>query len=215
MALKLKLDLGTMPAAAKAVLSILPALIISVVVIMFFIVPKNKETKRLNAEITKQENQIAVDQAKAARLAVLKVENEKLKKRLDELKLQLPEEKEISGLLKQVSDLGIRSGLKIVSWKPEAKKDHPSGIIFEIPLAVEISGSYHSLGVFFSNLTKLDRIVNIADIKIGDPKPQRTEATVKITFKATTFSSVSDKEAVEKAEKVPAAKGPAARGVKK
>jgi len=210
MALKLKLDLGAMPAAAKAVLSILPAVIISVVVIMFFIVPKNKETKRLNAEITKQENQIAVDQAKAARLAVLKVENEKLKKRLDELKLQLPEEKEISGLLKQVSDLGIRSGLKIVSWKPEAKKDHPSGIIFEIPLAVELSGSYHSLGVFFSNLTKMDRIVNIADIKIGDPKPQRTEATVKITFKAATFSSVSDKEAVEKAEK-----GPAATGVKK
>ncbi len=199
MALKLKLDLGAMPAAAKAVLSILPAVIISVVVIMFFIVPKNKETKRLNAEITKQENQIAVDQAKAARLATLKIENEKLKKRLDELKLQLPEEKEISGLLKQVSDLGIRSGLKIVSWKPEAKKDHPSGIIFEIPLAVEIAGSYHSLGVFFSNLTKLDRIVNIADIKIGEPKPQRTEAIVKITFKATTFSSVSDKEAVEKA----------------
>ena len=197
MALKLKFDLGTMPAAAKAVLSILPALIISVVVIMFFIVPKNKETKRLNAEITKQENQIAVDQAKAARLAVLKIENEKLKKRLDELKLQLPEEKEISGLLKQVSDLGIRSGLKIVSWKPEAKKDHPSGIIFEIPLAVELSGSYHSLGVFFSNLTKLDRIVNIADIKISDPKPQRTEATVKITFKAATFSGITEKEAME------------------
>ncbi|MCL4475217.1 MAG: type 4a pilus biogenesis protein PilO [Nitrospirae bacterium] len=208
MALKLKIDFGTMPPAAKAVLSILPALIISVLVIMFVIVPKNKEIKRLNAEITKQENQIAVDQVKAVRLAALKVENEKLKKRLEELKLQLPEEKEVSSLLKQVSDLGIRSGLKIVSWKPEAKKDHPSGIIYEIPVAVEMSGSYHNLGIFFSGLTKFNRIVNIADIKIGDPKPQRTEAAVKITFKATTFSGIPEKEAMEK-------DAAAAKGMKK
>jgi len=208
MAMKLKIDLGTMPLAAKTVLSILPSLIISVLVIMFVVVPKNKEIKRLNAEITKQENQIAVDQVKVARLAALKVENEKLKKRMEELKLQLPEEKEVSSLLKQVSDLGIRSGLKITLWKPEAKKDNSSGMIYEIPVAVEVSGSYHNLGIFFSGLTKFSRIVNIGDIKISDPKPQRGEATVKITFKATTFSAIPEKEALEMA-------AAAAKGVKK
>jgi type IV pilus assembly protein PilO len=208
MDLKLKLDLGRMPAAAKAVLSLLPALIISALVVIFIIAPKNREIRRLSAEITKQENQIAVDQVKVARLAALKVENEKLKKRMEELKLQLPEEKEVSSLLKQVSDLGIRSGLKIVSWKPEAKKDHPSGIIYEIPVAVEVSGSYHNLGIFFSGLTKFSRIVNIADIKISDPKPQRNEATVRITFKATTFSGIPEKEVAEKEAR-------AAKGVKK
>ena len=199
MALKLKLDLGTMPPWLKTVLVFVPAVILSALVVIFLIVPKNKEIKRLNAEITKQENQIAVDQVKAARLATLKVENEKLKKRLEELKLQLPEEKEISSLLKQVSDRAIQSGLKIVSWKPEAKKDHSSGIIYEIPVSVEMSGTFHALGVFYSNLTKLDRIVNISDIKIGDPKPQRDDATIKISFKATTFSGVPEQEATAKA----------------
>jgi type IV pilus assembly protein PilO len=207
MDLKLKIDLGTMPVAAKMALSMLPALIISVIVVVFLVVPKNKEIKRLNAEITKQENQIAVDQIKVAKLADLRVENDKLKKRLEELKLQLPEEKEVSSLLKQVSDLGIRSGLKIVSWKPEARKDHSSGTIYEIPVAVEVSGSYHSLGIFFSGLTKFSRIVNIGDIKISDAKPQRNEATVKITFKSTTFSGIPEKEATEAAA--------AAKGVKK
>lgn len=199
MALKLKLDIGTMPAAVKILLSVLPAALISLLVVILVILPKNKEIKRLNAEITKQQNQIAADQVKVSKLVTLRVENEKLKKRLDELKLQLPEEKEVTSLLKQVSDQGIKAGLKTVSWKPEQKKDHPSGTIYEIPVSVELSGSYHSLGIFFSSLTKLNRIVNISDIKIGDAKPQRNEATLKITFKATTFSAVPEKEAEAKA----------------
>jgi len=64
---------------------------------------------------------------------------------------------------------------------------------------VELSGGYHNLGIFFSRLTKLNRIVNIADIKMGSPQPQRDEAIVRINFKATTFSAVPEKEATAKA----------------
>jgi type IV pilus assembly protein PilO len=208
MALKLnmKFDFEKLPTAVKVILCILPAIIISLVVVFALLIPKHQEIQALKKEITKQENEIAVAEVKAAKLAALRVENEKLKKRLDELKLQLPEEKEVSGLLKQVSDLGINSGLKIASWKPEQKRDHPSGIIYEIPVAVELAGSYHNLGVFCSSLTKLNRIVNISDIKAGDAKPQRNEAELKISFKATTFSSVPEKELQEKAAKAAGAK---------
>lgn len=190
----LKLNLDTMPKALKIALALLPAVLISAIVIVLLILPKNKEIKRLKAEITKQEDEIAKDRIKAARLSILKVEYENRKKRLDELKLQLPEEKEVSKLLKQVSDQGIKSGLKILSWKPEARRDHPSGTIYEIPVAVDVSGSYHHLGVFFSSLTKLDRIVNISDIRMGGPSAQRNEAILRISFKATTFSAVPEKE---------------------
>lgn len=199
MALKLKVDIKALPPAARVVITILPSVLIAVVVIVFLLLPKDKEIKRLNAEITKQENEIAKDQAKAAKLDILKKENERLRARLNELKLQLPEEREVSGLLKQVSDLGIKSGLRIILWKPEQKKDHPSGIIYEIPVNVELSGSYHNLGIFFSSLTKLNRIVNIGDIKLSDPKPQKNEAILKITFKAVTFSSIPEKEIEAKA----------------
>lgn len=192
------LDFKKMSAGVKAGISAALIVVLSAIFVIFLILPKQKEIQRLKAEITKQENEIARDQAKVAELAVLKVKNEALKKRLEELKLQLPEEREISGLLKQVSDLGTRAGLKTVSWKPEQKKDHPSGIIYEIPVSVELSGSYHSLGMFFSSLTKLNRIVNISDIKISDPKPQKVDATVKITFKARTFSAVPEGEMAPK-----------------
>lgn len=192
-------NLSNLPGKMQLLIVVMPAVIISLAIVFILLLPRHKEIQRLNSEITKQENEIARDQAKAARLSILKVEHARLTNRLTELKQQLPEEKEVSGLLKQVSDLGIKSGLRILLWKPEQKKDHPSGIIYEIPVAVEMSGSYHNLGIFFSSLTSLNRIVNISDIKIGEPLAQKTEAIVRITFKAHTFSAIPESEIAARA----------------
>ncbi len=194
MALNIKIDFKSLPSYAKVIISVLPAILIVILITFIFILPKNKEIKELEKQISVQENEIAKNQAKAARLSELSLENERLKQRLEELKQQLPEEKEVSGLLKQVSDLCIKSGLKVSLWKPQERKKHQSGIVYEIPVNVELSGSYHSLGYFFSSLTKLNRIVNISDIKLGEPKPERDSAILKISFTATTFSSVPEEE---------------------
>lgn len=192
-----KIDLKALPKYVKTIISFLPSLIIIIVVTFVILLPKNRESKALENKILLQENEIAKSRTKAEKLPELKAENEKLRRRLDELKLQLPEEKEVSGLLKQVSDLGIRSGLYITLWKPEQKKTHPSNIVYEIPVKVELTGSYHSLGYFFSSLTKLNRIVNISDIKLSDPKPEKDVASLKVSFTATTFSSIPEGEIVK------------------
>jgi len=207
MALKDKLTVRNLPPWAKIVIPVLPAVIIAVITIFVFILPKNKEIKDFEKKISVQENEIAKNQTKAEKLPELTLENEKLRKRLEELKKQLPEEKEVSSLLRQVSDLCIRSGLKVSLWKPEQRKTHPSGIVYEIPVKVELSGSYHSLGYFFSSLTKLNRIVNISDIKLSDPKPDKGSAILKISFIATTFSSVPEEEMTKKPEEKGKGKG--------
>ncbi len=194
MALKMNISLSNMPSSVKMILSFIPAVIIALLVIFLLILPKYREIRALDQKIATQENEIARDQAKAAKLPELTLENERLRARLNELKLQLPEEKEVSTLLKQVSDLCITSGLKIALWQPEQRKTHSSGIVYEIPVKVELAGSYHSLGYFFSSLTKLNRIVNISDIKISDPKSDKESALEKITFTATTFSVVPEEE---------------------
>ena len=206
MALKVNINLKTLPAYVKVILSLAPALLIVIGVVFLLILPKHKEINALEIKIAAQENEIAKNQAKAAKLPQLTLENEKLRKRLEELKQQLPEEKEITSLLKQVSDLCIRAGLKVSLWKPEAKKTHPSGIVYEIPVKVELGGSYHSLGSFFSSLTKLNRIVNINDFKLTDPKPDKGFAFIKIAFTASTFSSVPEEELAKKPDQK-AAKG--------
>jgi type IV pilus assembly protein PilO len=206
MALKVNINLKTLPAYVKVILSLAPAVLIVIGVVFLLILPKHKEINELEIKIAAQENEIAKNQAKASKLPQLKLENEKLIKKLEILKQQLPEEKEITSLLKQVSDLCIRSGLKVSLWKPEAKKTHPSGIVYEIPVKVELGGSYHSLGSFFSSLTKLNRIVNINDFKLTDPKPEKGFALMKIAFTASTFSSVPEEELAKKPDQK-AAKG--------
>jgi type IV pilus assembly protein PilO len=192
--MKLSINIKGLPVYARIILALLPAAILSGLVIFFLILPKHKEIKEMDAKISKQENEIARDQAKADKLQELTVENERLRNRLEALKQQLPEEKEVSTLLKQVSDLCLQSGMKIALWKPEQKKTHSSGIVYEIPVRVELGGSYHSLGYFFSSLTRLERIVNISNIKMSDPKPDRDIALGKIAFTATTFSVVPEDE---------------------
>ena len=194
----MKLEIKNLPLYGKVILSVIPGILISVAVFFLLLSPKQKEIKELDAKIDKQNNEIAAGQAKAAKLDILIQENERLVKRIAELKEQLPEENEISSLLKQVSDLGIAAGLNIRSWKPAARATHPSGIVYQIPVSVDVEGTYHNLGYFLSSLTKLNRIVNISDMKLGSPKGAKGgENLLSASFKASTFSAVPETEIAE------------------
>lgn len=190
----INIDFKNLPSYAKVIISLLPGVILSVLVIVFLIMPKQEKIEMLEAKIDVQNNKIAASQIKAAKLEVLIKENEKLLNRVNELKRQLPEEKEISDLLQKVSDLGKDSGLEIKSWKPSPKKTHSSGIVYEIPVSVAVTGTYHNLGYFLGSLTRLDRIVNINNMKLGTPKKVTGENILQISFTAATFSSIPEAE---------------------
>jgi type IV pilus assembly protein PilO len=194
--LNLKFDFKKLPLFAKVIIAVLPAVIISAVVVIMLIMPKQKEIKALDAKIGEQNNKIAESQAKVAKLDVLMRESEKLLVRLNELKEQLPEEKEISGFLKQLSDMSITSGLDIKSWRPKARTQHPSGIVYDVPSDIAATGTYHDLGNFLSSLTKVNRIVNVSTLRIGSPKKSKDPAntTLDIQFSLSTFSAVAESD---------------------
>jgi type IV pilus assembly protein PilO len=191
----LKLDMKNLPPYAKGIITVVPAIIVALGVFIFLIMPKQKEMQALDRKIDDQNNQIAASQAKGARLNVLIKENEELLKRLDELKKQLPEENEISNLLKQVSDICKDSGLDMKSWRPGQRVKHPSGIVYEIPVSVSVAGTYHDFGKFLSNLTKLNRIVNVKNIQIGNPHMVQGSDMLDISFTASTFSAIPEGDA--------------------
>jgi type IV pilus assembly protein PilO len=196
----LKIDFKNLPVYAKAIIAVLPAVIIVVVTVVIFIMPLQKEIKTLDTRIDAQNNKIAESQAKVAKLDILKRENEKLLARLNELKEQLPVEKEVSGLLKQLSDLSIASGLDVKSWKPKTKVQHPSGIVVEIPSDIVVSGTYHDFGRFLSSLTRTNRIVNVGAIKFGSVKKGKDAVNniLDIIFTLSTFSAVPEAEIGQK-----------------
>jgi type IV pilus assembly protein PilO len=184
--------LKNLPGYAKVLIVIAPAVIL--IALFFFLIynPNTKQIKWLDADIAKLNNQIATAEVKVRKLDELKAQNEKLKQRLAELKEKMPEEKEVSVLLKQISDLGLTSGLVILLWKPGARKPDPEGIYVEIPVTVQVNGGYHDLGVFFSYISRFTRIVNISNMKITLPKKRAETNFVSATFTASTFSAFTE-----------------------
>lgn len=208
---KIKLDLNSLPKAVKIAIAIVPSAIIVGLFVFLSVVPTKKAIAGLRVQIASQEAEISKSQSMADRLEDLVKQNEMLKQRLIELQKQLPEEREISILLKQVSDLGIESGLRIMGWKPSDRKTHPSGIVYQIPVAVEFQGGYHQLGHFFSALTSLDRIINVSDLKLATPKMVGDRVEMNITFTANTYTAVSAKGLTDVGEKADTGKKPGAK----
>jgi type IV pilus assembly protein PilO len=127
---------------------------------------------------------------KVKRLDALIAENKLLKEKLATLRKQLPQEKEVSVLLKQISELGLRSGLDIILWKPKPKKSNPEGLYVEIPVQVEVKTEYHQLGTFFSHISRLQRLVNISNINLVAKQREKEKFYIDAKFEARTFASV-------------------------
>lgn len=197
MKLNLNLDVESLPPLKKNLLMAGPSVVIIAVFVMLWILPAFQEKEKLDEEVAKQKSEIATLQKNSALLATLKNENIELKNRLVELQKQLPEEREVSGLLKEVSNLGIKTGLQIVSWKPRDKTVHSSKEVYEIPVDVEVRGSYHMFGLFLSNISKLSRIVNFSNISMKSiPQKGLKEAgpNLYVNFTALTYSMIPEKE---------------------
>jgi len=187
------IDIKNIPPYLKVILALIPSIILGILFTVFIYFPENSEIKKLSDSIVKLDKEIASSEVKAKRLAELKIENERLRVRLKELQDRLPEEKEVSGLLRQISNLGIKSGLKILLWRPEAKVADPSGLYVRIPVRLEVVTGYHNLGVFFSHISRLPRIVNISDIKLS-PVVREGVLQLNANFTATTFSAITGGE---------------------
>jgi type IV pilus assembly protein PilO len=86
----------------------------------------------------------------------------------------LPEENEVSSLLRQVTAAGTQSGIDFKLFKPEAAIARE--FYTDNPVSVRIQGGYHQTGVFLSRLANLDRIINVERLRMeGISKRQAGE----------------------------------------
>ncbi len=127
-----------------------------------------KKLKGLDSRIKTAEATLTKAKKAAARLPEVKAELARVQEKLEEAAVVLPKEREMPELLRNISDLGRRAGLEFVSFvpKPEVAKDFYS----EIPLAIAIKGPYHNIGSFLDKVSKMDRLVLVDTIKMGQGK---------------------------------------------
>lgn len=103
-------------------------------------------------------------QKKAANLSALKDQMQEMQQSFGEMLSQLPNETEVPGLIRDVSQTGLAAGLDFDLWKPSGEK--PSEFYAEYPIQISVKGNYHQLGEFISGIAALPRIVTTHNIKI-------------------------------------------------
>ena len=77
---------------------------------------------------------------------------------------QLPADTEIPGLIEDITLIGLKNGLSFTSIDLQAEKRHEFYI--EKPIKINVTGSYHDLGAFVSDVADLGRIVTLHDFSI-------------------------------------------------
>jgi type IV pilus assembly protein PilO len=102
--------------------------------------------------------------ALAINLPAYKQQMEDMHQQFGTLLRQLPNKNEVPNLLVDITQAGLGRGLNFVLFKPE--KEKPQEFYAELPISIKVTGSYHELGQFVSDLAALPRIVTVGDINI-------------------------------------------------
>ncbi|MCP4489418.1 MAG: type 4a pilus biogenesis protein PilO [Gammaproteobacteria bacterium] len=122
----------------------------------------------------------------AAKLELYKEQLAEMRASFGALLRQLPEKTDVESLLVDVSQTGLASGLEIKRFKPSAEEK--KGFYAELPIALEVSGSFHQLATFISGIAALPRIVTISDMKLqpaSKDKKDEISKTGKLQMSAT------------------------------
>ena len=133
-----------------------------------------KELERHEQKEVQLKDEFKVKAERAAKLELYKEQLAEMEASFGALLRQLPETTEVESLLVDVSQTGLAAGLEIKKFKPSAEEK--KGFYAELPIALEVSGSYHQLATFISGIAALPRIVTISNMKL-EPFDQGQEVT--------------------------------------
>lgn len=128
----------------------------------------------------------------AVNLELYKQQRAEIEQSFGALLKQLPTKSEIDALLIDVNQAGLGRGLKFELFRP-ATSENFTEFYAETPVAVKVSGNYHDIGAFASDVAKLPRIVLLQDLDIKIPPAATGLLTMDAVAK--TYRYLDDEEA--------------------
>ncbi len=155
---------GSWPIGVKAIVYLLVFALVVGGGAQFFIKDKHVAVER---EITKEREFKQEYQTKAfqvASLETLRKQMADVEGRFEELLKQLPTDKEVPGLLEDITEIGRAAGLdfNLIALEPERKEQ----FYVELPIRILVRGSYHQMGEFVSGVAAIKRIVTLHDFSL-------------------------------------------------
>lgn len=158
-------DPSVWPALPKALLYV--AVAVAVAALLWFVVLKDYEAE-LDAErateVTLRED-YSRKMVKAVSLEGLTKQREQVQQYVTQLEKQLPSKAEMAALLSDINQAGLGRSLQFEVFRPGAMvtKEYYA----ELPITLKVTGRYHDIGAFASDIAFLSRIVTLNNLSIA------------------------------------------------
>jgi len=151
-------------------LSVFFGLAAACVVVLWFVWLSDIEAELTQAQATEVQlrEEFKVKLGKAVSLDVLKKQREQVQQYVTQLEKQLPSKAEMDALLSDINQAGLGRSLQFELFRPGQVviNDYYA----ELPIALKITGRYHDMGAFASDIANLSRIVTLNNLGITSTK---------------------------------------------
>lgn len=176
-------NIGSWPLAVKVIAWVLAFVLVMVLGYFYNISDLRQQLAQVEQKEIELKKEFEDKAFKAANLDALRTQMKEMEESFGALISQLPSDTEVPGLLEDITNKGVESGLDIKSIKlqPEVAKE----FYIELPINIEVTGTYHDFGTFVSGIAGLPRIVTLHDFKMtSDPK---TPGVLSMSISAKTY----------------------------
>ena len=183
-------EIGTWPVLPKLIT--LFALLIGVVFAGYWFDWRN-QVQELDAARTKEQQlrtSFLGKQKQAVNLDAYREQLATIEQEFGEMLKQLPNKSEMEALLTDINQAGLGRGLQFVLFKP-APKEKKSEFYAELPISVKLTGNYHDMGAFASDVSQLPRIVTLSNISL---KHDKKSGGLEMAATARTYRYLDDDE---------------------
>jgi type IV pilus assembly protein PilO len=171
---------GAWPRWAQVMLVLLLCGLIIFLGYKFMIQPKRLELDQAKQEEIALRSQFETKQKKVAALDAYRAQLEEMQESFGAMLRQLPNKSEVANLLNDISQTRLAAGLEEELFQPSAEQNKE--FYAELPISMQVVGTYHQMGGFASGISQLPRIVTLSNVQLsplGDKSRLRMNVTAK------------------------------------
>jgi len=160
---------GNWPWAIKIAALVATFVVIQILAGVLLWKEQSDEIEKGRQEVDKQKQAFLEKKKLAVNLDAYKQQRAEIEQSFGALLKQLPNKSEMDALLIDINQAGLGRGLTFELFKP-AEKENFTEFYAELPVNIKVTGNYHDLGAFASDVAKMPRIVLLTDLKLDPPK---------------------------------------------
>lgn len=170
-------NIGAWPTAVKIALIVIVSAAAGVAGFFLDTQSQIEKLERSERQELTLKQEFETKQAKAVNLDAYKQQLTEIEESFGAMLRQLPSKTEVEGLLVDISQTGLASGIEFELFQPQGERFIE--FYAELPIKMKMNGSYHEFGNFVSGVAALPRIVTLHDISITeDNKSKRLQMEV-------------------------------------